>query len=61
MADGNWIEKLHKGGLHQSLGVKKGQKIPEKKVEAAANGADGPKAKKQAIAAEALKHLRPKA
>lgn len=37
-----------KGGLHRSLGVPQGQKIPAKKVAAATRGDYGPKAKKQA-------------
>ena len=39
---------FEKGGLHSSLGVPQGQKIPAKKVAAAAKGAYGPKAQKQA-------------
>ena len=36
--DGNWIQKAIKkpGSLRKSLGVKKGQKIPAKKLNAAA-------------------------
>lgn len=37
-----------KGGLHESLGVPQGQKIPASKKAAAAKGEYGPKAKKQA-------------
>ena len=38
MADKNWIQGAikHKGGLHKSLGVPMGQKIPPEKIEAAA-------------------------
>lgn len=36
------------GGLHESLGVPQGKPIPPGKVSAAASGAYGPKAKKQA-------------
>ena len=34
-----WIQKMHmkKGALHKELGVKKGQKIPEKKLEKASH------------------------
>ena len=37
-----------KGGLHQSLGVPQGQKIPASKMSAAKAGRYGPLAKKQA-------------
>lgn len=37
-----------KGGLHQSLGVPQGQKIPASKMAAAKAGKYGPLAKKQA-------------
>jgi hypothetical protein len=37
-----------KGGLHSSLGVPQGQKIPPGKLAAAKQGAYGPKAKQQA-------------
>lgn len=40
-----------KGGLHKSLGVPQGEKIPESKMRAAAAGRYGPLAKKQAIMA----------
>jgi len=39
---------FQKGGLHRSLGVPEGQKIPPGKMAAAKRGAYGPKAKKQA-------------
>ena len=37
MAKEKWIQKMHmkKGALHEELGVKKGEKIPEKKLEKA--------------------------
>lgn len=44
--------KFHKGGLHQTLGVKQGQKIPENLMEAALAGRKGKKAKKEAIFAK---------
>lgn len=40
--------KFHKGGLHQSLGVAAGNKIPENLMQAAISGRKGAKAKKQA-------------
>jgi len=40
-----------KGGLHKSLGVPQGEKIPEGKMRAAAAGRYGPLAKKQALMA----------
>jgi hypothetical protein len=39
---------FEKGGLHRSLGVPADKPIPAKKVAAAAKGAYGPKAQKQA-------------
>ena len=43
-----------KGGLHQSLGVPAGQKIPAAKMAAAAAGKMGPLAAKQANFAEGM-------
>lgn len=40
--------KFQKGGLHRSLGVPQGTKIPAAKMQAALAGKYGPKAKKQA-------------
>jgi hypothetical protein len=55
MAKKNWIAGAikHPGALHKELGVKKGEKIPEKKLEAAAKkpGVEG----KRARLAETLK------
>lgn len=45
---------FEKGGLHRSLGVPQGEKIPAKKVAAAAKGAYGPKAAKQAQFAQGV-------
>jgi len=42
------------GGLHRSLGVPQGQKIPKAKVAAAARGDYGPKAQKQANMAQGM-------
>ena len=36
------------GGLHQSLNVPQGEKIPASKMSSALEGEEGPKAKKQA-------------
>lgn len=41
--------KFHEGGLHESLGIKKGQKIPASKIAAAKAGKYGTKARKQAM------------
>jgi hypothetical protein len=43
-----------RGGLHKSLGVPQGQKIPPAKMAAAANGSYGPKAQKQANLAQGM-------
>lgn len=40
--------KFHPGGLHQSLGVPAGKKIPTKAMGAALSGKEGPLAKRQA-------------
>lgn len=45
---------FEKGGLHRSLGVPQGEKIPAKKVAAAAKGEYGPKAQKQAQFAQGV-------
>lgn len=45
---------MQKGGLHRSLGVPQGEKIPSAKMSAALSGKYGPKAKKQAVAAQGL-------
>lgn len=57
---GNWIAKAtrNKGGLHRSLGVLMGDKIPEKRIEAAAKRPG--KVGKQARLAETLEGLRRK-
>jgi hypothetical protein len=54
----NWIAGAtkNKGGLHRSLGVPEGQKIPEAKVAAAAKR--GGRVGKQAKLAQTLKGLR---
>lgn len=48
------------GGLHESVGVPQGKKIPKAKVNAAAKGKYGPKAQKQADLAKTLGKLRKK-
>lgn len=57
---GNWIAGAvkNKGGLHRSLGVPEGQKIPAKKIAAAA--AKGGRVGKQARLAQTLKGLKGK-
>lgn len=50
--------KFKKGGLHQSLGVPAGQKIPASKMSSAKAGNYGPKAEKQANFAGALAKMR---
>jgi len=45
---------FRKGGLHQSLGVPQGQKIPASKMAAAKSGSYGPLAKKQANFAQGM-------
>jgi hypothetical protein len=42
------------GGLHKSVGVPQGQKIPAAKMAAAARGDYGPKAKAQASLAQGM-------
>ncbi len=46
--DGHKAIKFHEGGLHSSLGVKSGDKIPASKFNAALSGREGAKAEKQA-------------
>ena len=60
MAKKNWIKEAvgEKGGLHKSLGVPKGEKIPEKKLKAAEK--KGGKVAKQANLAETLKSFKKK-
>lgn len=49
----------HPGALRKSLGVKKGEKIPEKKLEKAEHSKN-PTTAKRARLAETLKHMRKK-
>ena len=55
---GNWIQGAikHKGALHKALGVPKGEKIPEKKLEKAEHSSN-PKLAKRARLAETLKRF----
>lgn len=41
--------KFKQGGLHESLGVPKGKKIPASLIQSALSGKKGAKAKKQAL------------
>lgn len=56
MAGKNWIKGAikHPGGLHESTGTPKGEKIPAKKMAEAASGKLGAKAEKQANLAKTL-------
>ena len=53
-----WIQGAikHPGALHKELGVKKGDKIPEKKLEKAEHSKN-PKLRKRAQLAETLKKM----
>ena len=54
MAKKNWIAKAtkNKGGLHKSLGIKQGQKIPASRLKPSPG--DSPKVKKQKALARTL-------
>lgn len=56
-----WIQKAipesSRGGLHRSLGIPEGKKIPEKRIEKATHS-DNEKTRRQAILAQTLSHLR---
>lgn len=54
----NWIKGAikHPGALRKTLGVKKGEKIPEKKLEKAEHSKN-PKTAKRARLAETLKKM----
>lgn len=54
-----WIKSAikHPGGLHESLGVPKGKKIPASKIESATHSKN-PKTRRQANLAKTLKGLR---
>ncbi|HXI40681.1 MAG TPA: hypothetical protein VNH83_11910 [Bryobacteraceae bacterium] len=55
-----WMQNadISKGGLHRSLGIPEGQKIPAKRVEQATHS-DDPKVRKQANLAETFNRYRP--
>jgi hypothetical protein len=61
MAEKKWIQGAikHKGALRKTLGVKKGEKIPEKKLEKAEKSKN-PTTAKRARLAETLKKMRKK-
>ncbi len=50
---------MKKGALHEQLHVKKGEKIPEKKLEKAEHSKN-PLLKKRAVLAETLKKMKKK-
>lgn len=56
----NWMASpgIHPGGLHASLGVPQGQKIPPARIKAAENSPDE-KVRKQATLAETFARYRP--
>lgn len=57
----NFIQRAikHPGGLHKSLGVPQGKKVPAKKMEKALHSSN-PTVKKQAVLAKTLSKLRKK-
>jgi hypothetical protein len=59
MAKKNWIADAtkNKGGLHRSLGVKEGTKIPAKKLAKAAKSGS-PRVKKEVALAKTLGKMR---
>jgi hypothetical protein len=58
MTDGNWIAGAVKkpGALRKSLGVKKGQKIPQKLLKKAEKSKN-PTTRKRAVLAETLRKM----
>ena len=54
------IKPSHKGLLHKELGVKQGEKIPEKKLEAAKKDASPAETKRITFAENARKWSKPK-
>jgi len=58
----NWIQEAvgkNPGGLHRSLGIPEGQKIPEKRI-IRAEHSDNERTRRQANLAATLEHLRKK-
>jgi hypothetical protein len=55
-----WMQgtDVHPGGLHRSLHIPEGQKIPVARIEAATHS-HNPLVKKQAVLAETFAHHRP--
>lgn len=62
-ANKNWIQKgkdkgtIRAGGLHRSLGIPEGKKIPASKIEKAEHSRN-PKIRSQANLAETFSHIR---
>lgn len=59
MAKGKWMQETfshNKGKLHRRLGVPEGQKIPESKLESAANSRD-PSLRKEVVLAKTGKRF----
>jgi hypothetical protein len=52
-------QRISKGGLHRSLGVPMGKKIPAAKVEAATHSSN-PRVRRQAALAETFAKYRPR-
>lgn len=54
-----WVQKagLSKGGLHRTLGIPEGQKIPASDIAKAAHSSD-PKERRQGILAQTFAHMR---
>lgn len=60
MSTDHWMETAvqRPGALHRNLGIPQGQKIPAKRLAAAANSSD-PTIEKEASLAETFRKLRP--
>ena len=58
--DAHWMKKAgaNHGGLHRSLGIPQGQKIPESRIRSAEHSSN-PKERKEATLAETFKKYRP--
>lgn len=61
MTNKKWMQDLDikKGGLHKSLGIPEGKKIPAKKLEKATHSSN-PKIKKEAVLDQTFKKARKK-
>ena len=53
-AKGKKPVRFKSGGLHESVGVPSGEKIPEEKIRSAASGNYGERARKQAVMAKGM-------